>query len=148
MADNNIDRIMENMTQFMTVLHKKLLRMDRDSIGIKGNLTRLHFAIMGILGEGSLPVSELARTLMVTKPQMTHLVDQLVKLNIVDRQPDIRDRRVINLVLTENGLKLRDEMQQIVRETIRQKLAGLSRKDIASIADAMETLRTIGAKLN
>jgi DNA-binding MarR family transcriptional regulator len=79
---------------------------------------------------------------------MTHLVDQLVKLNIVERQPDIIDRRVINLALTENGRKLQDEMKQIVEKAVKNKLGGLTNQEQTATANALETLRRIGEKLD
>lgn len=130
----------------MPVFHRKLLKMDLG--GVNANLTRLHFAIMGVLSEGSLPASELARALMITKPQMTHLVDQLVKMGIVERQPDNRDRRVINLALTGNGSKLRDEMKQKIDANIKSKLTCLTQDELQKMANALETLKIIGARLN
>jgi hypothetical protein len=39
--------------------------------GVTGDLTRLHFTVMGMLSRGSLNVTELANSLM-TKFQMTY----------------------------------------------------------------------------
>ncbi len=118
-----------------------------DMGGVIGNLTRLHFAIMGILSENSLTMSELAKRLMMTKPQMTHLVDQLVKMGNVERHPDANDRRVINLALTEEGRRFLLDMYQKVKKHIRVKFAGLSEDDLAAMADALDTLRGIADKL-
>ena len=70
MDDTNIDRILENMFLVMLVIHKKILKMDLS--GFPDNLTRLHMAVMGELSQTSLTMSELAKTLMMTKPQLTH----------------------------------------------------------------------------
>ena len=83
---------------------------------VAGNLNRPHFAIMGILYErNSTRVTELAKILAVTKPQMTFLVDHLVKMEVVERHTDSSDRRVINLVLSEKGRALLEEIKQIAR---------------------------------
>jgi DNA-binding MarR family transcriptional regulator len=52
-----------------------------------------------MLQEENLAVSEVARRLVIPKSQMTHLIDQLVDLDIVARHPDAKDRRVINISL-------------------------------------------------
>lgn len=145
MKNTYLDSIMDSMIHLPPVFAKKLMKADLG--GIDPGLSRLHFAIMGVLSGGTLPVSELAKTLMITKPQMTHLVEQLVKKNVIERQPDARDRRVIHLALTEKGLALRDAVQQKVEENIREVLAGLSTEELKSMAEALETLRKIGAKL-
>ena len=145
MNSADVDHILENLFLILPVFHKKLLRMDLS--GATGNLTRLHLGIMRMLSEGGMTVSEVAKVSMVPKPQMTHLVDQLVRLGIVERCPDTTDRRVINLALTEHGHVLLGDLKRKVRENIKNSLAGLTSDELAQMAQALETLRTIGARL-
>jgi DNA-binding MarR family transcriptional regulator len=145
MNDKNIDGILENMIHIMPVFHRKLLRMDLD--GVTDNLTRLHLAIMGMLSETGMTMSELAKISMMTKPQMTHLIDQLVNLGIVERRPDATDRRVINLALTDKGRILLEDMKRKVKETIRNRLASLTAEELTQMSAALDTLRRIGSKL-
>ena len=145
MNDVKIDRILENLLYILPVLHKKILRMDLG--GVAGNLNRPHFAIMGILHENSTRVTELAKILAVTKPQMTFLVDQLVKMEVVERHPDASDRRVINLVLSEKGRVLLEEMKRRVKEYVRLRLAGLTDDELTAMSSALETLRIVVAEL-
>ena len=145
MNDTNIDRILENMFLVMLVIHKKILKTDLN--GIPDNLTRLHMAVMGELSQTSLTMSELAKTLMMTKPQLTHVVDPLVSSGIVERRPDEKDRRVINLALTAKGRVLLDEGKQKIKENIKIKLAALTPEELSEMSAALETLRRIGSKL-
>ena len=84
---------------------------------------------------------------MMTKPQLTHLVDTLVALGLVERRPDAKDRRVINLVLTAKGRVLGDDMKQKVKEDIKKRLACLTPEELAQMSAAFETLRNIIGKL-
>ena len=145
MNDTNIDRILENMFLVMLVIHKKILKKDLNVI--PDNLTRLHMAVMGELSQTSLTMSELAKTLMMTKPQLTHVVDPLVSSGIVERRPDEKDRRVINLALTAKGHVLLDEGKQKIKENIKIKLAALTPEELSEMSAALETLRRIGSKL-
>ena len=145
MNDKNIDGILENMIHIMPVFHRKLLRMDLD--GVTDNLTRLHLAIMGVLSETGMTMSELAKISMMTKPQMTHLIDQLVGLGIIERRPDANDRRVINLALTDKGRVLLEDMKRKVTENIRNRLASLTAEELTQMSVALDTLRRIGSKL-
>jgi DNA-binding MarR family transcriptional regulator len=145
MDDVNIDRILENMFVIMLITHKKMLRMDLG--GRPDNLTRLHLAVMGELGQNSMTMSELANTLMMTKPQLTHLVDSLVSQGIVERRPDEKDRRVINLALTEKGRALLKEMKLKVKENTKKRLASLTTGELSQMSTALETLRNIVIKL-
>ena len=145
MDDVNIDRIMENMGFIMLVVHKKILKMELG--GFPENITRLHMAVMGELSQTSMTMSELAKTLMMTKPQLTHVVDPLVSSGIVERRPDEKDRRVINLALTEKGRVLLKEMKQKVKENTKNRLATLTPEELAQMSDTLETLRNIVSKL-
>ena len=145
MDDVNIDRILENMFVIMLITHKKMLRMDLG--GRPDNLTRLHLAVMGELGQNNTTMSELANTLMMTKPQLTHLVDSLVSQGIVERRPDEKDRRVINLALTEKGRALLKEMKLKVKENTKKRLASLTTEELSQMSTALETLRNIVIKL-
>jgi DNA-binding MarR family transcriptional regulator len=145
MNDTNIDRILDNMFHIMLISHKKILKMDLS--GRTDNMTRLHFAVIGEISQNSMTMSELARVLMMTKPQLTHLVDTLVALGLVERRPDAKDRRVINLVLTAKGRVLGDDMKQKVKEDIKKRLACLTPEELAQMSAAFETLRNIIGKL-
>ena len=145
MEDVNIDRILENMFHVMLISHKKILKMDLSAQS--DNLTRLHFAVMGEISQNSMTMSELAKVLMMTKPQLTHLVDALVALGLVERKPDTKDRRVINLVLTDKGRILGNDMKQKVKENIKKRLACLTSEELTQMSTALETLRNIIGKL-
>ncbi len=140
-----IDQILEDMILILPVFHKKLLRMDLG--GVTGNMTRLHFAIMGILSRGSMNATELANNLMASKSQITHLIDQLVKQGVVERRHDDQDRRVTNLFLTEKGHLQLSDIELKVQANIREALSGLTRDDLRAMYDALETLRNIGERL-
>lgn len=145
MYSPDIDRILENLSVVLPVFHKKLLRMNLG--GVTGGLTRLHLGVMGMLREGSMTVSELARTTIIPKPQMTRVVEQLVKSGIVERRGGSADRRVVNITLTEYGHSLAEEVKRKVQESIRKELGCLEPEELAEMSEALETMRRIVAKL-
>jgi DNA-binding MarR family transcriptional regulator len=140
-----IDQILEDMILILPVFHKKLLRMDLG--GVTGNMTRLHFAIMGILSRGSMNATELADSLMATKSQMTHLIDHLVEQGVVERRHDDKDRRVTYLFLTEQGYTQLSDINLKVQANVREALSSLTGDDLRAMYDALETLRNIGERL-
>jgi DNA-binding MarR family transcriptional regulator len=145
MAEVDIDRILENMFNIMLVIHKKILRMD---LGLEtDNLNRLHVAVMGLLNTSNMAMTELAKALMMTKPQLTHLVETLVALGLVERLPDATDRRVIHLTLTKNGRVKLKSLREKLKENIKQKLASLTPEELTQMFTALETLRNIVSKV-
>lgn len=143
--DVNIDRVLENMFMVMLVIHKKILKIDPSAF--PDNVTRLHMAVMGELAQTGMTMSELANILMMTKPQLTHVVDLLVKAGVVERRPDTKDRRVINMALTEKGRALLTEGKQKIKEHTKSRLATLTQGELSEMSSALETLRNIVSKL-
>ncbi|OGO22560.1 MAG: hypothetical protein A2144_02430 [Chloroflexi bacterium RBG_16_50_9] len=145
MENKIINAILDNLFCILPIIHKKLLRMDLG--GVTGNLSRLHMATMGMLGEGSLPVSEIARRLAIPKSQMTHLLNQLVNRGIVARQPYDGDRRVVSILLTSHSRKVLKERRRLVRQYIKNKLACLTPAELGNLSDALEKIKDIGLRL-
>ena len=145
MDNRIIDNILDSMAQVLPLFHRKLLRMDLG--GVSGDLSRLHFGIMEILSERDMTVTELARMTNMSKPQMTAAIDKLVKLDVLERHPDEKDRRVINMVLTEHGRTLLREVRRKIKQSIRKTLSSLTPEELAQMSDALKILREIGTKL-
>jgi DNA-binding MarR family transcriptional regulator len=145
MIETDIDHILENLVILMPVLHRKILKMNLDRVS--GDITRLHLGIMRKLHEDNMTISDLARMAIVPKPQMTHLIDQLVKLDVVERRPDPTDRRVINISMTEYGHALHEDMKRKVREAVKKELSGLTSQELSDMSEALETLRRIATKI-
>ena len=145
MPENNIDRILDNLLHVLPVFHKKVTRLGLG--GMIDDLTPHQLAIMGILGERSLTATELANRLAAKKPQMTFLVEQLVRIDMVERHPDIADRRVVNLALSEKGRARFIKIKKEVKENMRERLGALTPEEIDEMSSALETLRGIVTKL-
>lgn len=145
MDDGNIDRILESMSKVLPLFHRKLLRMDLG--GADRDLTRLHFMVMGVLSEKSTTVSEIARIASISRPQVTSLIDKLVRLGAVERHPDENDRRVINIVLTEYGRNLLEKTSRKIKQGIKEKLSRLTPEELADMSAALETLKKIGENI-
>ena len=145
MAEVDIDRILENMFNIMLVIHKKILKMDLELETV--NLNRLHVAVIGLLNTSDMTMTELAKALMMTKPQLTHLVERLVILGLVKRLHDETDRRVIHLTLTNNGRVKFKVLRQNLKETIKKRLASLTPEELIQMSTALETLRNTISKI-
>jgi DNA-binding MarR family transcriptional regulator len=145
MNDVNIDRILENMFNIMLVIHKKILRMD---LRLEmDNLNRLHMAVMGLLNASNMTMTELAKALMMAKPQLTRIVETLVALGLVERLPDSADRRVIHMALTNDGRVKFIDLRKKMKEKTKQRLASLTDDELTQLSAALEALRNIVGKL-
>jgi DNA-binding MarR family transcriptional regulator len=94
-----------------------------------------------------LSVSAIGDKQFISRPQMTHIVDKLVSLGMVERIVDEDDRRVINVVLTDRGRSVIRQCDTIIKTSIKKSLAVLDDKDIEELSSALGKLAAIGSKL-
>jgi len=127
-------------------VRRKLLRTALVDTGV--DISPLHFEIMKLLHEaGTLHVAEIGERLRIAKAQMTHLIDKLVDLGIVERQTDTTDRRITNIVLTAKGGAFLEERDSDIRNALKEILSCLNDKELEDLSDSLRKLRDILAKL-
>lgn len=141
--DNRIDSIVESISRMITIVHRSLL----SEFASKG-LSRNHVMIMKVLSRsGALPSSAIAKELLVSKPQMTHLIDRLINVGMVERQPSQEDRRVINIALTVKGQSVVKECEMLIIDKGRARLAYLSAKELEDLEIILKKLVGIESRL-
>lgn len=80
--------------------------------------------------EGKLAMSELARLVIVSKQQLTPIVDKLTDLELVVREHDQADRRNVTIRLSDKGRTLLDEKRIEMSRMIGELLGSLPEEDI------------------
>ncbi len=114
----------------------------------KEDIAPPHFEIMKLLEEaGTLHVAEIGERLQIARPQMTHLIDRLVELDIVERETNEDDRRMLNIRLKDKGksiVKARDK--QVINAT-REALSGLSDDELKQLSTSLNNIKEIFSKL-
>ncbi|MBN2417961.1 MAG: MarR family transcriptional regulator [Deltaproteobacteria bacterium] len=115
---------------------------------IEVSLTPLHFEILMLLAEeGSLPVFEIGKRLVLAKAHMTQLVDKLVEKEMVIREADSSDRRVTRISLTDTGKQSLDNLNRIIGEALEKALSSLSDHDLKDLSISLEKIRNILPKM-
>ena len=115
---------------------------------IEVSLTPLHFEILILLAEeGSLPVFEIGKRLVLAKAHMTQLVDKLVEKEMVVREADSGDRRVTRISLTDTGKQSLDNLNCIIGEALEKALSSLSENDLKDLSTSLDKIRNILPKM-
>lgn len=83
----------------------------------------------------------------LSKSQVSQAVDFLVAEGFLLRTPDLTDRRVIHLSLTEDALPLTKQAQALQAECGRQLLSGISAEQEKQLQLILEIMLKNGAKL-
>lgn len=82
-------------------------------------------------------MSELGGMLRLAKSSLTELVDRTAQRGMVRREPNPKDRRAVQVTLTEQGAKLADEFYTEACRRIDRLPAGLGDAERATLADLL-----------
>lgn len=107
MKEETIFEIIHNMDKVTNNLIIEWNKIFSEDLGISHILILAHLHVNG----KSRP-TDMAKTLGLTPPTVTHLSEKLVKKKFVDRSPDELDRRIIYLEITDNGKKTLQQANQ------------------------------------
>jgi MarR family 2-MHQ and catechol resistance regulon transcriptional repressor len=127
-------------------IRRKLIKTALADIDV--DITPLHFEILRLLEkEGKLHVAEIGEKLQVAKAQMTHLMDKLADLNMIERKTDIADRRTITISLTGRGRAFLKEHKNRLVGTAMETMSRLTDEELEDLANTLNKLRDILSKL-
>jgi DNA-binding MarR family transcriptional regulator len=150
MRSDILDRITADLLSVPPLIfrgvRRKLLKIALVDIDV--DISPLHFEIMALLREaGTLHVAEIGERLQIARAQMTHLIDKLVDLGIVERQTNTADRRMTNIVLTGKGGAFFEEHDSNIKNAIKETLSCLTDEELQDLSDSLIKLRDILLKL-
>lgn len=149
MNDNTLDIVAEELLTTPALIfrgvRRKLFKTVFADIDI--DISPLHFEIMKLLeGEGRLNITEIGEKLQIAKAQMTHLIDKLVDVGMVERQTGKDDRRMINIVLTGKGKTILEEQGSYIKSAFKETLACLTAEELKDISASLSKLREVFSK--
>lgn len=105
------------------------------------NLTAEQYLVMDTLwNEGTLTQQEIAYIIQKDKNSVTQFVDNLEKKGLVTRSVSKDDRRVNNIVVTEQGMAMKDSTKQLAIETMNKALAGIPEEDVLTFVDVLKKI--------
>ena len=92
-------------------------------------------------------MSEMARFMSVSKPNLTPVIDRLILDGYVERKPGHKDRRKLLISLTDEGLKYLEQVESKIKDYTASKLEGLSIEDLEELNDSSKKITEILRKL-
>ena len=99
------------------------------------------FHILRHVRRGTGSVSELATAKNISRPAISQAVEVLVKKGLLTRVQSTRDRRFVELALTDAGNKLLDTVFQETRAWMKERMSPLSLDELETVAKAMGALK-------
>lgn len=110
----------------------------------KTNLNPGSLFVLGVLSRnGILSMSEIGCKLSMPKPHITGLVDKLVAEDLVERLYDPKDRRIVNVHITEKGMLDFNAIKLEISQELRIKLQKLDAETLHTLSVATKQVKDI-----
>lgn len=133
MKNDPIDDAIEAYSRAMLVMEPLRLKLWEER-----QLTVSQLRLTYLIRDRDNPsLGELADELGITGATMSGLIDRLTKRGLVERLPDVTDRRVVRVRLTDEGNRLSRELQRTGREFLRLAFERIGTKNAADLAHAL-----------
>ncbi len=137
---DNIETLRE---QAFYLLGRTIARIDPGRleawVGLGLTITQLRVLFI-LRAEDGAPAGTLAYRLGVTPSTLTRIMDRLVRHDLVRRQVDDDDRRLVRHYLTAAGLRTVEEMERASRTRMDDIFGRLSRDQMERLVQALEEL--------
>ncbi len=144
--EDRLDGISENMLLLFPLFYRKILRLAQS--GTRNPINMQMRMLLMLTHSGMMQPSEIGIRMGISKPNVTFLMDKLITQGYVQRRHDDKDRRAIHIVVTAKGRKFVDSRLQVVRNSIKKNLSGLSHDELDSLYLALDTFKKIISKMD
>jgi len=125
LSKEDLSNISSDLLNFVFLLTSRLFNPSQMSKGIP--IPHSHMkTIFHIVMTGPCPVSKIANDLIISKPNMTPIIDSLISEGYVNRYNDPDDRRVIMIEATEKAHTFLEESRLKLKNLLAEKISILS----------------------
>jgi len=140
------DQALDCLIELMELYHERFFTAEREEItGFQVAQFRLLLLLHNI---PLVSMSRLGRVLYFSKPYMTTVVDSLIKEGLVERHPDLHDRRVINVSLTRKGDETLKSVKLRVREQMKKYISNLQESELKTLSTSGREFIRIVSKIH
>jgi DNA-binding MarR family transcriptional regulator len=103
--------------------------------------------LMFILHHDNLPMNEIGKFAGLEKGSFTSATDHLVEIGYIRRDRVAKDRRVVNLSLTEKGMEVTEKIKKEFEKQIQSKLNLLNMEELEEFLYSLEVTAKYSAIL-
>ena len=116
------------------------LASEADQLMKANGLTSAQYNVLRILrgaGPDGLPCNTIAERMISRDPDMTRLLDRMEKRELISRERQKEDRRVVKVRITDEGLKLLKKMDAPIRELHKNQFAHMTSSRLKALMDLL-----------
>lgn len=130
--EKNYAQVTSYLYDLMVILHKKIFNPLVISKAI--HLTPAQFSVLFYLRRrDNSSVTDVAKYLKISKPNMTPILDSLIKKGYLVRTRDEKDRRIIRLSLTPSGRVFYEDLKAANLHIVEEMFSAYSAEELEKI---------------
>jgi DNA-binding MarR family transcriptional regulator len=144
MTDINKEEVLDLFLKFLEIEYKQISLVSRSMFkGIQGAQYRLLSYLNTIPMES---MTNLGKTMYISKQYMTTLVDSLIKEGYVEREFDHKDRRVVCVKITKAGRENLYEIREQIKRNLSDRIEKLPNSDLELLYVSIQNIIIISNK--
>ena len=157
MSYSNLNNVSDSILQFIFTIQNvftesdffKKLPIENNCDCHLPNIPPSHVKVIIYLTNHKSPsISEIAKSLNISKSNMTPIIDKLIEEDLVNRYPDSNDRRVLRVGLTSKATNFFNYARESAKKNISEKISSLSDNDINNLESSLTEITEIFNKIN
>lgn len=146
MKKANITDIAENFARLIPIFGQKVIEPFEDNI--KNVLSPLTMNTLLIISKKEfITMTELAKYLNVLRPQLTPIVDKLIKYDYVERESDPNDRRIVRIKITQSGIIFVKKVHKNAVDNAKKRIETFSNEDLLLLEESLNNLYRLIEKM-
>jgi len=139
-APRDLDTYVQEFGELLSVMIRSFGAFERSEIFCSGVTMSQCSTILGIGKNGTMTMHALSEWMSLATSTMTRIVDNLVRDGYIARAQDPQDRRVVQVSLTEEGLKLFEAIMQIYHEYHRRIVENIPADRLRQVVESLAML--------
>ncbi len=145
MSNKMVEQLANDFLQLIPLIKKNVIKpFEQNSKALSPMQIHLLFFLKN---KNSITMTELASQFKILKQQLTFLTNKLEENGFIERKHDQKDRRLIKIFITQDGLDYLSKQQKLALEMTIHKFEKLSEEDVRKLHDAILTISEIAARL-
>lgn len=142
MDNNTIQDLIDRYVNISFQVHKKAEALIKNQLG--NELTNdQHYILRYIHQIGECTSTELAEVFQVNKSAITAIINRMTDRGLIQRTRDEKDRRVVYLTLTKEGVELFQSAQEKVHQLVESIITQFDENEITAFINTYEKLAQI-----
>ncbi|HEY5585967.1 MAG TPA: MarR family winged helix-turn-helix transcriptional regulator [Ruminiclostridium sp.] len=146
-SEEDINNISSDLLDLVLLLTSRIFNPTQMSKGVP--IPHSHMkVIFHLVMSGTCPVSKIANDLIISKPNMTPIIDNLISEGYVNRYDDPNDRRVTMIEATEKAQLFLKEHRERLKNLLTEKISVLGHDDLETLKSLIIPMTNVISKID